>query len=102
MSPLLELKNLGVTYATGSGEVAAVRGVDLVLEPGDTLGVAGESGSGKSTVAMSVLRLLPRSAKVSGEMASCWPTPGLLQSQTPPGKTACILAIWAPVSVAGR
>ncbi|MGW4829243.1 nickel ABC transporter ATP-binding protein NikE [Amycolatopsis japonica] len=68
MSPLLELKNLGVTYATGSGEVAAVRGVDLVLEPGDTLGVAGESGSGKSTVAMSVLRLLPRSAKVSGEI----------------------------------
>ncbi|RSM73957.1 ABC transporter ATP-binding protein [Amycolatopsis sp. WAC 01375] len=68
MSPLLELKNLGVTYATGSGEVAAVRGVSLVLEPGDTLGVAGESGSGKSTVAMSVLRLLPRSAKVSGEI----------------------------------
>ncbi|UUV32472.1 ABC transporter ATP-binding protein [Amycolatopsis roodepoortensis] len=68
MSPLLELKNLGVTYATGGGEVAAVRGVDLVLEPGDTLGVAGESGSGKSTVAMSVLRLLPRSAKVSGEI----------------------------------
>ncbi|WP_037312381.1 nickel ABC transporter ATP-binding protein NikE [Amycolatopsis orientalis] len=68
MSPLLELKNLGVTYATGSGEVAAVRGVDLVLEPGDTLGVAGESGSGKSTVAMSVLRLLPRSAKISGEI----------------------------------
>ncbi|MFI9451937.1 nickel ABC transporter ATP-binding protein NikE [Amycolatopsis sp. NPDC052450] len=68
MSPLLELKNLGVTYATGGGEVAAVRGVSLVLEPGDTLGVAGESGSGKSTVAMSVLRLLPRSAKVSGEI----------------------------------
>ncbi|MEU3624724.1 peptide ABC transporter ATP-binding protein [Amycolatopsis coloradensis] len=68
MSLLLELKNLGVTYTTGSGEIAAVRGVDLVLEPGDTLGVAGESGSGKSTVAMSVLRLLPRSASVSGEI----------------------------------
>ncbi|MEC3976835.1 ABC transporter ATP-binding protein [Amycolatopsis sp. H20-H5] len=68
MSPLLELKNLGVTYTTGGGKVTAVRGVGLRLEPGDTLGVAGESGSGKSTVAMSVLRLLPRSAEVSGEI----------------------------------
>ncbi|TNC23527.1 ATP-binding cassette domain-containing protein [Amycolatopsis alkalitolerans] len=68
MSPLLELKNLGVTYRTGSGDVEAVRGVNLRLEPGDTLGVAGESGSGKSTVAMSVLRLLPKSARVSGEI----------------------------------
>ena len=68
MSPLLELKNLGVTYRTGGGEVEAVRGVDLRLEPGDTLGVAGESGSGKSTVAMSVLRLLPKSARVTGEV----------------------------------
>ncbi|WP_236792481.1 ABC transporter ATP-binding protein [Amycolatopsis sp. GM8] len=68
MSPLLELKNLGVTYRTGSGEIEAVRDVHLRLEPGDTLGVAGESGSGKSTVAMSVLRLLPKSARVSGEI----------------------------------
>ncbi|WP_033287934.1 nickel ABC transporter ATP-binding protein NikE [Amycolatopsis jejuensis] len=65
---LLELKNLGVTYRTGSGDVPAVRGVDLRLDAGGTLGVAGESGSGKSTVAMSVLRLLPRSAKVTGEI----------------------------------
>jgi peptide/nickel transport system ATP-binding protein len=65
---LLELRNLGVTYRTGGGEVEAVRGVDLRLAPGDTLGIAGESGSGKSTVAMSVLRLLPRSARVSGEI----------------------------------
>ncbi|MEU4670028.1 ABC transporter ATP-binding protein [Amycolatopsis sp. NPDC023774] len=68
MTALLELKNLGVTYRTGGGEVAAVRGVDLRLEAGGTLGVAGESGSGKSTVAMSVLRLLPRSASVTGEI----------------------------------
>ncbi|SFI72114.1 nickel ABC transporter ATP-binding protein NikE [Amycolatopsis sacchari] len=68
MSPLLELKNLGITYRTAAGEVEAVREVNLRLEPGDTLGVAGESGSGKSTVAMSVLRLLPKSARVSGEI----------------------------------
>ncbi|WP_020673366.1 nickel ABC transporter ATP-binding protein NikE [Amycolatopsis nigrescens] len=66
--PLLELKNLNVSYRTGSGELPAVRDVNLTLAPGDTLGVAGESGSGKSTVAMSVLRLLPGSAKVTGEI----------------------------------
>jgi len=68
MKPLLELRNLGVTYRTSSGEVEAVRGVDLTLGPGETLGIAGESGSGKSTLAMSVLRLLPKSARVSGEI----------------------------------
>ncbi|WP_406632236.1 nickel ABC transporter ATP-binding protein NikE [Amycolatopsis sp. WGS_07] len=68
MTALLELKNLGVTYRTGGGDVPAVRGVDLRLDAGGTLGVAGESGSGKSTVAMSVLRLLPRSAKITGEI----------------------------------
>ncbi|GAB3145664.1 ABC transporter ATP-binding protein [Amycolatopsis stemonae] len=68
MTPLLQLKDLTVTYTTAGGDVPAVRGVDLTLDPGDTLGVAGESGSGKSTVAMSVLRLLPRSAKISGEI----------------------------------
>ncbi|MFC4003336.1 dipeptide ABC transporter ATP-binding protein [Prauserella oleivorans] len=68
MTPLLELRNLGVTYRTAGGEVEAVRGVDLTLEPGETLGIAGESGSGKSTVAMSVLRLLPKSARTTGEV----------------------------------
>jgi peptide/nickel transport system ATP-binding protein len=68
VTALLELADLGVTYRTGDGEVEAVRGVNLRLRPGETLGVAGESGSGKSTVAMSVLRLLPRSARVSGEI----------------------------------
>ncbi|RSD07318.1 nickel ABC transporter ATP-binding protein NikE [Amycolatopsis eburnea] len=68
-TPLLQLKDLTVTYAVGDQEVPAVRGVDLTLDPGGTLGVAGESGSGKSTVAMSVLRLLPRTAKITGEIA---------------------------------
>ncbi|UJW30033.1 ABC transporter ATP-binding protein [Saccharothrix sp. AJ9571] len=68
MSALLELKDLNVTYPAPGEDVRAVRDVNLRLEPGDTLGVAGESGSGKSTVAMSVLRLLPRSAKITGEI----------------------------------
>jgi peptide/nickel transport system ATP-binding protein len=68
VTPLLQLKDLTVTYETAGGDIPAVRGVDLTLDPGGTLGVAGESGSGKSTVAMSVLRLLPRTAKISGEI----------------------------------
>ena len=68
MSPLLELRGLGVRYRTARGEVTAVRGVDLTLAAGETLGLAGESGCGKSTVAMSVLRLLPRFARVEGEV----------------------------------
>lgn len=63
-TPLLELRGLTVRYA--GSDTAAVRGVDLRLESGETLGLAGESGCGKSTVAMSVLRLLPRTAEVSG------------------------------------
>ncbi|GAA0981776.1 ABC transporter ATP-binding protein [Acrocarpospora macrocephala] len=62
---LLELKDLRVTYA---GDVPAVRGVDLAVSPGEVLGVAGESGCGKSTITNAALRLLPRSAKVEGQV----------------------------------
>jgi peptide/nickel transport system ATP-binding protein len=65
---LLEMHNLSITYQTSEGAVPAVRGVTLSLDPGETLGVAGESGCGKSTIASSVLRLLPKSANVSGEL----------------------------------
>ncbi|KJK34146.1 peptide ABC transporter ATPase [Lentzea aerocolonigenes] len=61
---MLELKNLTVHY----GHKRVVDDVSLLLAPGQTLGLAGESGSGKSTVAMSVLRLLPRTARVGGEI----------------------------------
>ena len=47
---------------------AAVKNVSLTVEPGDTIGIAGESGSGKSTLAMSVLRLLPPTATIEGEI----------------------------------
>jgi peptide/nickel transport system ATP-binding protein len=68
VSPLLEVRDLAVTYRAGNDRVHAVRGVDFALQPGQTLGMAGESGSGKTTVALSLLRLLPASAKVSGEI----------------------------------
>jgi peptide/nickel transport system ATP-binding protein len=68
-APLLEVHDLSVTYHSGKEPVYAVRGVDLTLRPGDTLGMAGESGSGKTTVAMSLLRLLPPQAEVTGQVS---------------------------------
>ena len=63
--PALAWRDVRITYTTSRGddtEVVAVDGVDLAVEPGGTVGIAGESGCGKSTLAMSALRLLPRNA----------------------------------------
>ena len=68
MAPLLELRELAVTYSTEGGPVPAVRGVNLTVDAGQTLGLAGESGCGKSTIATAILRLLPASAKVTGQI----------------------------------
>ncbi len=65
---LLEVNDLSVTYRTGGRDVQAVRGVDFTLDAGETLGVAGESGSGKSTMVLSLLRLLPDSARIEGSV----------------------------------
>jgi peptide/nickel transport system ATP-binding protein len=66
---LLEVRDLQVTYAASSpAPVPAVRGVDLSVDVGETLGLAGESGCGKSTLAGALLRLLPRDAKVTGDV----------------------------------
>ncbi|MET8337500.1 ABC transporter ATP-binding protein [Streptosporangium canum] len=67
-TPLLDVRDLRVTYRNGERAVPAVRGVSFTLDRGQTLGVAGESGSGKSTMALSLLRLLAPSAQVSGEV----------------------------------
>jgi peptide/nickel transport system ATP-binding protein len=68
MDAVLEVQDLHVTYRAGGVDVPAVRGVDLTIPAGDTVGLAGESGCGKSTIAASVLRLLPRSARVEGQV----------------------------------
>jgi peptide/nickel transport system ATP-binding protein len=66
---LLEVRDLHVTYAADSpAPVPAVRGVDLRLDVGETLGLAGESGCGKSSMAAALLRLLPQGAEVSGDV----------------------------------
>ncbi len=65
---VLSVRDLHVTYRTRSGPLPAVRGVSFDLEHGESLGIAGESGCGKSTMGAALLRLLPKSAEVSGEV----------------------------------
>jgi len=58
-APLLQIRDLSVSFGTGSAEVKAVRGVSLDIRRGETVGLVGESGSGKSVTALSILQLLP-------------------------------------------
>jgi peptide/nickel transport system ATP-binding protein/oligopeptide transport system ATP-binding protein len=57
---LLELQGLVVEFRSRHGAFRAVDGVDLALDRGETLGVVGESGCGKSVTALSIMRLIPR------------------------------------------
>ena len=63
---LLKVKNLNTTFDIHVGQVKAVRGIDLHLEPGETLGIVGESGSGKSVTAYSIMQILAATGKVTG------------------------------------
>jgi len=67
-APLLSVRDLRVTYRSSAGDVPGVRGVDFELGRGQTLGLAGESGCGKSSVAGALLRLLPPATAVTGEV----------------------------------
>ena len=59
-APLVEMRNLRVSFRVGDGEVEAVRGIHLEIRRGEVLGVIGESGSGKTVSMTALLRLLPR------------------------------------------
>ena len=58
--PLLEIKGLSVSFETDEGSVQALDAVDFEMEHGQTLGLVGESGCGKSVTALSIMRLLPK------------------------------------------
>lgn len=61
---LLDVKNLKMYFSTREGDVHAVDGVSFSLEKGKVLGLAGESGSGKSSLALTLLRLLPSNGRI--------------------------------------
>lgn len=63
-SPLLSVRDLRIAF---SGQ-EAVRGISFEIAPGETLGLVGESGSGKSATSLALLRLLPSSATISGDI----------------------------------
>jgi oligopeptide/dipeptide ABC transporter ATP-binding protein len=68
-SPLLEVSDLRVTFRIrGGGHVYAVQGISFTVEPGQTLALIGESGSGKTVSAQAVMGILPRTARVSGSI----------------------------------
>ena len=68
MPKLLDVRDMRVTLPTAGGPVEALRGVDLALDRGQTLGLIGESGCGKSLTALALMGLLPEGARVAGSI----------------------------------
>lgn len=66
MQPLLEIQDLKTEFATAKGVIKAVDGVSLSLNAGETLGIVGESGCGKTMLALSVIRLIPANGIIAG------------------------------------
>lgn len=64
--PLLEIRDLAISFQTASGEFQAVKSAHLTIMPGETVAIVGESGSGKSTTALAAIGLLPANGRVSG------------------------------------
>ncbi len=70
MAAVLEATDLVIRFITGEGEVKAVNGASFSLEEDSILGLVGESGAGKSTIALAVLKLLPSTARVESGSAT--------------------------------
>jgi len=69
MPPLLEIKDLMTVFDTVHGRIKAVDGVSLNINSGETMGIVGESGCGKTMLALSIMRLVPASGKIiNGEI----------------------------------
>ncbi len=66
MTPLLDVRDLYVQFKTSRGMLKALNGVSFSLQPGEVFGLVGETGCGKTVTGLSVLRLLPRSASITG------------------------------------
>jgi dipeptide transport system ATP-binding protein len=66
--PLLDIRNLTVSFATRNGAFRAVDGVDIAVDRNEVLAIVGESGSGKSVAMLAVMGLLPFTAKVEADV----------------------------------
>jgi len=62
--PLLRIEDLHITFDTSQGELRAVNGISLEVQPGEIFGVVGETGCGKTITGLSVVRLLPKIARI--------------------------------------
>lgn len=65
-APAIRIEHLTITYATNRREVHAVKNASFSIDRGQTAAIVGESGSGKSTIADTLLGILPHTAKASG------------------------------------
>ena len=74
-SPLLDIRDLHTDIEIRSGVVHALSGVDLHVNPGETLGIVGESGSGKTMTALSLMGLLPQGLRLLRPDHSGWTGP---------------------------
>ena len=69
MDTILDIKNLGMAYETGEGYVSAVDNVSFKIIQGESMGLVGESGCGKTSLGMCIMKLLPENGKItSGEI----------------------------------
>nr|WP_300339858.1 dipeptide/oligopeptide/nickel ABC transporter permease/ATP-binding protein [Actinomyces sp.] len=66
--PILEVKNLSIAFPAQHGDVNIVDDVSFTVRPGETMGLVGESGCGKSITSMAVMGLLPPTARITGEI----------------------------------
>lgn len=78
---VLEVADLTVGHTSG---VRAVHGVSLTVESGETLGIVGESGAGKTTLALALMGLLPDGSHVTGSVRLCGGTARTLRRRAVP------------------
>ena len=65
---LLEIDRLGVSFRTARGPLHALDGISCAVKDGESIGIVGESGCGKTTLARAILRILPNNAESSGRV----------------------------------
>ncbi|EFL78475.1 dipeptide/oligopeptide/nickel ABC transporter permease/ATP-binding protein [Actinobacillus pleuropneumoniae] len=66
--PILQVKNLSIRFPNRYGEIPLVDNISFTVHEGETMGLVGESGCGKSITAFSIMGLLPKTAKITGEI----------------------------------